>query len=508
MARSHTILRNTLSNIALQAISLGTAFVLLPLVIRHFGKNLYGINAYVAALCILMNFIGTSLSLSLMKYIPELLINKDYDEVNRLLSAVVPISVIAHLVLGLWIATFPIYGLDWFNVPESLQDTTTSVMRIVGGFTALSALAPVLNGILSGLELFHLRNAANLVHVAGTVAAYLYVVATNGSLATYVLIIQGGLFLTMIVNLGLVLRHLPFRPKWEQPHMRSKKHLWGYNVFLMANQIADHLMYTTDEIILQKFMGSGVVTNYHIARRSEQASSMFISLPLQAIIPSLSAAFASGDEAYVRRMNITGSFLYTLLVVPPLLAWLLVFDKFILVWIGPMYETTILGGALFLLTVIVATPFKVFSHCLVAKGRVKELGWTRIVSAGANLILSVILIRPLGVLGVILPTVLYWFCVHPILITYLMRSEGVVKSREFLYTMLPVLGMSVVQALVYILVLRRMQVSGWLSLGAMWCTVYALSIGLFVLLGRWICPGTAKDALDLLRSAIRKQVTA
>ena len=97
--------------------------------------------------------------------------------------------------------------------------------------------------------------------------------------------------------------------------------------------------------------------------------------------------------------------MYNLLTLPPFIALLIMFNSFIMLWVGPDFSQAVLGGRLFLFSVIVAIPLKIFSHSLVAKGRVKEIGWSKFIFSIINVIASIILVIKIGLIGVIIPTV-------------------------------------------------------------------------------------------------------
>lgn len=476
MRRSRTILRNTLSNIGLQTITFATTFVLLPLVVGHFGKEIYGIYVYVGSMVLLLTFLSSAISTSLTKYIPEFMSRSMYREVNEIICTLVPFCFFVHLCLGLAVFSFPYYGLEWFSVSPELHVLTRQVMQVVGIFIMLHFLAPIVTGILTGLELFHLRNVVSLISIAASILGYVYVRVTDGSLTEYVLILQVGATLVLLVSLGCAFKKIPIKLTWVRPRTWVLGRLWRFNAYLIASQVSDHLMYTMDKLILQKVLGPVSVTDYHVARRSQEVSNTFISLPLGAIIPSLSVAFAGNDMAYVKKMNTSGAFVYSLLVVPPLITWVVLFDKFMNLWFGPGFAPSIVGGVLFLLTVIVATPFKVFAHSLVAKGRVKELGVSRISYAVVNVVLSIIFVRHLGMIGVIIPTVFYWLAVYPAVLIYLLADEDFIATARALRGMAPTILVLLLQSALYVAVYRNIGVPRWSGFVVMFPTVYIVSV--------------------------------
>ena len=318
MQRSRRIILNTASNIVLQCVGVGVSFVMMPLVLRYFGKEVFGINAYVAGIVLLFTFVSSAISMSLMKFIPESLARGDYETFNRYVSTTLSVSLLVNMLVGGLIWTFPLYGIRLFSVPEHLQEVTRAVFMVLGIATVLKFPVPVINGIYYGVEKFFVINCVQLIAVLAPVLAYCYVVSNEGGLALYIGIVQSGSIVVMILSLLMVFALLPCTLRWCPPSLASLKRMFAFNLYLISNQAADTLLYSADKMILQKLMGVTAVADYHIARRTQSMAHAAISLPLSAIIPSLSAAYASGDTRYISRMNRVGTFLYAALLVPPL----------------------------------------------------------------------------------------------------------------------------------------------------------------------------------------------
>lgn len=437
MSRKRTIAKNTLSNITLLFLQASTNFLLLPLVLNYFGKEIFGINAYILSILLIANFFSFAFIMSLMKFLPDLIVNNELTQLGELLSSTIFASAVLHLLLALFIFTFPYYGLEWFNVPPNLQVLTKSVMQLVAIFLLLQFMYPVVDGILFGLEQFHLNNKINLISIASSVIAYLYVTNFNRTLVSYFFIIQFGLVVQMIIKCYFAVKKLPFKITLFWPRLKNLKKVLKFNLFLIVNQVSDHLMYTTDKLILQKVLGASYVTYYHIAKTSYDLSHKFCSIPLAVIFPGLSAAFARKDMQYIKKMNMHGVATYNLIVVPPLLTLLILFDDFINLWMGFGYEISILAGRLFILVLIISAPFKIFLHSLIAKGRVKEFGWIRLIYSIVNVFISYFLAMKIGIIGVIIPTVFNWLVVLPGLLIYLMYQETFFRFKDFFISIFP-----------------------------------------------------------------------
>jgi len=502
MERSRTILRNTLSNAGIQSLGVATAFVLLPLLIRHFGKELFGIYICVATLAILANFISASLSMCLMKSVPELLARKEHELLSHTLAALVPLSFLLHLVLGAIVFTFPSYGLRWFNILAEHHATATSVLRIVGIATVARFLGPVSDGVLRGLEHFHLANRIQILPILASVVAYVAARVWAVPLQGFVLIHQAGFVVATFITYVVAWRVLPVRVPLTPPRFSPLKRIWGFGTYLMVNQTADHLMYTMDKVILQALLGSASVTDYHVSRRTHDMSLLLVSLPLSAVLPSLSGAFSSGDAAYARRVNTTGAFLYALLVIPPLVSLLLLLDRFMALWIGAdlLVMDTVFAGQLFLLATIVAVPFRVVAHSLVARGRVRLLGGSKLIYAVVNVVLSIALVKHMGLIGVVIPTVAFWLVVHPATMFYLARDESYITYRQLVQLLLPSLltlgaGWVLVSSLD-----TSIAAIGWGHFVAILIGAYTLTILLYVVVASLLMPSAFRDAMSFART--------
>jgi len=424
MKRYQRVFVNVLSNMLLHGIGMFVAFFMLPLLLRYFGKETFGLYAYVGGIVILFTFVSSAMSMSLMKYVPESLAAQDYRAFNCYVSAALSFTAFVNIPAGILIAAFPHYGAHMLDLPPHMVPLARQVFMVVGMGVALQCFLPVVNGIYFGLEMFALRNGIQLISIIFNVLAYFLVVALSGTLAHYTLIVQLGILSTMFVAIWVLLQKLPCRLMWIRPDWPLFKRTLSMNLFLVANQAAHSLLYSADKIILQKMFGAVSVGEYQVARQTDQMLQSVISLPLAAILPSLSGAFATGDGSYIRRVNGLGSWLYCAVLAPPLVVLFCMYDDFISLWVGDSFGRAIAAGRLFVGAVVVATPLKVFSHSLVANGEVKALGIAKVTYALLNVPLSILCAWYFGFIGVVIPTAAYWVFVHPALLLFLARRHG------------------------------------------------------------------------------------
>ena len=88
MGRKKTIIKNTLSNVIQSVSKVAVGFILAPLVLGYFGKEVFGIRSFIESIVIILNFFSYTIGLSLMKYVPEMISKKRHDSLNELIFAI------------------------------------------------------------------------------------------------------------------------------------------------------------------------------------------------------------------------------------------------------------------------------------------------------------------------------------------------------------------------------------------------------------------------------------
>ncbi len=446
MSRVRKIFFNTASNILFQLFNMMATFIMMPLVLTYFGKEIFGINAYIVSLTAMFDVISFVVGMALMKYVPEYVAKGEFKKLNSLIVALLLLSFTQHLLIGALLFTFPYFGLDFFNIPPELQELTKNVMQLVGILIFIRFLTPISFGILTGLQKFHLKNIINSINSFSLIFAYLYVYHHKESLFYYVLIIQAGYVLVSYIQLFFAARKLPFKFVFEVPRLAEIKETIKYSTYLLSVKISLLLMYTTDRIIIQKTLGAVNVSIYHVAARINELSQRMLSLPMSAILPNLSDAFAKKEYKFINKTNVEGTWFYNLITIPALATLYTYLNDFINLWIGEGFELSINIGRWLVLTLMCTTTFKVFEHVLMAKPRVKELGWAVFVSSIANVIASYILSLHIGIWGVVIPTITYWLIIYPATMFYIMKTDTLYSFKEYVRSAYPswiIIGLSI-----------------------------------------------------------------
>jgi O-antigen/teichoic acid export membrane protein len=496
---------NTAANICFRAIQFGSTFIIVPLVLNYFGKEICGIYAAIVAISVLFSFLGTAISMSLVRFIPFHSKRRHSDDLSAILTTFSLCSALIYILLGCCMLMLPSIGWERLNVAPALAPLATKVTRIMGICIMLQFMQPIVSGILDGLERFVLRNVISLPMLLASPIAYIVTSRCHGDLGLYTLLIQICNITSMGFGFFLCLWLLPCRWRLLLPSRSLFKRLWRFNLFIVVNRVAYQIMNTTDTLILQTVCGTATVTEYHVAQKTQHFSESVLALPLRALLPSQAGAFADNDFSFIEKLNFLGSLAYSILIVPPLVALLVIIDIFITLWVGPDFSNSAPGAALFIISAICTAPLKVISHSLVAKGEVRLLGWTRFVYAFVNLILSIWFVRYWGIIGVIVPTVLFWILVNPISVIWLARRQGLIGGPELVKLLIPVPAILILASLCRWVCRGLLTAESWPGFFVSYLATYAVIMVLFCIICSMAYPRALPEVVSVVINAFRQR---
>jgi O-antigen/teichoic acid export membrane protein len=178
-------------------------------------------------------------------------------------------------------------------------------------------------------------------------------------------------------------------------------------VFVGILHISSVVIYYTDALVIGAALPIGVLTYYAIAANLSDYARQLVAAIGRVVTPRASALSAAGGSTAVQELILSTGAWATLLTVPMALTFLLRGERFIELWMGPQYSARA-APVLWLLAIVVwfAGGRSVIGATLMGLNRHRGLAAAYVAEATLNLALSVALVRPLGLPGVALGTVI------------------------------------------------------------------------------------------------------
>lgn len=426
--RAPGVLGSTVANWAAFAVTAVVGFLLSPFIVHRLGNSAYGTWVLLGSL---VGYLGL-LDFGVRGAVTRFVANQHAAGDHRGASATVAAAL--RLFAALSLLTIVVAGLlaavlgDLFNIPADLLEEARLVVLLGGATIATAFVGGVFGGIVAGLHRFDLDGAVEIAITLLRAAAVIVALQAGYGLVGLSVIqlalslLRGGLAFLLARRLY---PELSFRGVGPTAH--AIRQLLSFSLFSSLIQLSAMIIYYADAIVIAAFLPVSVVTYYAIAASLADYARQVVAAIGRVITPRTSAALATGGIDAVRAVVLSVGPVATLVTVPMALTFLLRGERFLDLWMGSAYAP--LASRVLL---VLAVPVWMVGGRLVATttglgiNRHQPLAIAIALEAIANLALSLILIRPLGLVGVALgmaiPTTIVNLAFIP---RYLERQVGI-----------------------------------------------------------------------------------
>jgi O-antigen/teichoic acid export membrane protein len=198
--------------------------------------------------------------------------------------------------------------------------------------------------------------------------------------------------------IALYLRPVPLGAKYiDRPTFRR---IVNYSSSTFLIMVAGRLKFKTDEIVIGTMLSAAAVTYFNIGNRIVDYAGQVVTTLAQVFVPMSSQSEAKGDMNRLRKIFVVGNRVCAFIIFPICATLIILGKSLIQVWVGKKYVDT--SYPVLVIMIIACTLWWSQS----ASGRVlfgmsKHGTWAKItlIEGIANLILSILLVRPFGIIG-------------------------------------------------------------------------------------------------------------
>jgi O-antigen/teichoic acid export membrane protein len=180
----------------------------------------------------------------------------------------------------------------------------------------------------------------------------------------------------------------------------------GFSVFILIIDLANKLNYSTDAIVIGAFMGTSAVAIWAVAQRLIEIVQRVTDQLNAVLFPVVvdSATIESTDR--LQKILIQGTRLSLAMVVPIATVLALIARPLVMLWVGPVFAESV--AVIHILSFVVALRVGNATSAVILKGsdHHKFLALANISMAVGNLVLSVLLVRVYGLIGVAVGTLI------------------------------------------------------------------------------------------------------
>ncbi len=415
------------------AATLAVAFFLTPFLLAHLGKPRYDVWCVAEAVLAYFTLLDMGVAACLVRAIAGRKAAADTDGLNRMASSCLLLFVAAGgvaMVVGVPV----LLGMSGTLTEKADGDPGVVpflllMLANVAGGLPLS----VFPSVLDGLEKYAAKSVVRIAALAARTGGMVYAVTAFGGLFPLAVVYS---VVTLVEHVALALlcrRYLPelqFRPRFiDRATLRQVK---TYSVDAFLAMLSGRITVQTGAILIGLLLPTGQVTFFATASRLVEYAKALLRTVTATLTPNVSALEARGDHAAVRRLFLTATRWMLYLAVPIQVGLIFFGRPFLARWMGAefidgSFPAVVLLGC----TLALGVAQSAASRILYGLGRLRWFARAAVGEAVLNLILTAVLIGPLGVVGVCIavavPNVL--FC--GVVIALTARELGVSVGEYF-----------------------------------------------------------------------------
>ncbi len=432
--RSPSVLRSTIANWAVFLVVAVVSFLLSPYIIHHLGDSAYGTWVLLGSFVGYLGLLDFGVRGAVTRYVANEHAAGDHRGASttviaalRLFAGLAVVTAVIAVVLAL--------ALDHlFRIPPELLHDARLVVLLGGAAVAVSFVGGVFGGIVAGLHRFDLDGAVEIVITLLRASAVVMALRSGYGLVALGMIQLAVSTLRAMVAFLLARRLYPeLSLRRDASTWQATRQLLSFSLFSSLIQLSGILIYYSNSIVIAAFLPIGFVTYYSIAANLTDYARQVVAAISRVITPRTSAALATGGIDAVRSVVLSVGPTATLVTAPMAITFLLRGEHFLNLWMGAAYGPTT-DQVLWVLSLPVwlAGGRLVAAAAVIGINRHQGLAIAVALEAVANLALSVLLIKPLGLVGVALGMTVPMMVVNLLFMPTYCERKLRIPSREFL----------------------------------------------------------------------------
>jgi O-antigen/teichoic acid export membrane protein len=394
---------NSASNVLRFVISLVVTFFLTPFVIRTLGDAAYGFWVVLLSLVGYAGILEFGVQPAVVKLVGQYRGSPDREKLEELITA----ALLFFATVGVLAALFVAFAVPPL-VPHLVKglvgfDGLRVLLLLIAADVVIVFLNYLFTGILYGWQLYHAKNLVDIsARLLSTAIVFLFL--SRGGLILLAASKAATDLAALLVTILLCKRALPeVRLAFRQVGRSSFAELLTFGGKLFVSATSARASSYTQPIIISSQLSAAATTFFAIPARLAEYSRQIMWALSTAFMPTFSELAARQESALLRSIYLSYS-RYLITLILPIQVLIFVYGRdFIGVWIGPEYAERGHAALHFLTAAVVIQGLQpLVWRLFIGVGRLNLMVVTSSTAALLTIILSFLLVGPMGITGVAL----------------------------------------------------------------------------------------------------------
>lgn len=424
------------------AVGVIISFFLSPFIVSHLGSAWYGVWAVASQFIGYLYLMDFGVRESVVRYTSKYAARRNVRALNRVLS--VTILIYSGITLLALLATLvAVWGFPhWLSLEQQFWRDGRIALAFAGLTIAQTFFFNVFNGVLIGLKRWEISNVVGIaLNMLRAALIVLFLRLGHGIVTiaaiTCLVAMLGGVLNVFIARHLLKQAAMPF--SFELQTRRSFKavsrRVFGYGAYVIVNNVGEKLITATDALVVGIFLPISSVAYYAVASSLTGYLRALLGSSAQIFNPLASELHSLHQGSRLTAAFLLGVKICAVIAAPIVVTFIMLGKQFVGLWMGAEFAgpsstvLSILSAAVFM-----AAPQYVFSSVLYGISRHRIIALLRLGEAVANLLLSVALVKLIGLAGVALGTAIPSAIAATVILPLLVgRVVGVTLPQFYLH---------------------------------------------------------------------------
>jgi O-antigen/teichoic acid export membrane protein len=405
------ILKNVGSSWSALAMNILVGIFLTPFILHHLGDAAYGIWILIFSVTGYYGLFDLGIRSSIVRYVSKYTATGDNEKLTQFVNTALFSYTGIGLVSMALTASLSASIEHLFKIPPGMHSQARVLLLMVGASVSLGFPLGVFGGMLEGLQRFYILNWTSIGSTLLRAALIVHFLNRGYGLIAVALITVALPILSSVLRGIVVFRLCPVPLGLRYIDKASFRNMANYGGTTFLVIVAGRLRFRTDELVLGGMMSTVAITYFSIGARIVDYAQEFVSSMSQIFVPMSSQSEAKGDLERLRKLYLAGNRVCALLILPITVILILLGKHVIRIWVGARYIPHS-----YPVLVVLIIPFALMlmqrasGSLLFGIGKHQAMAKVTLIEGLANLILSIALVPPLGVVGDALGTAVPLCC--------------------------------------------------------------------------------------------------
>ena len=395
-----TVARNVTTRYLAIASDALIGLLVLPFNVRHLGPSAWGLWMLTASITTYFSVLDLGYGGSMVKFVAQYRAQRDADALNEILSTLLVQFTIVGLVAYAVFVAVALNVTHVFNLAPDQVHAARILTLTIGVYVAAGFPFSVFGGVVNGFQRYDVNSIVGIA--SSTVVAVVNVVMleTGFSLVQLVVGTTAVRVLTLLLYrmnayavfpaLSLSLR------KFRRARLRE---VTSFSVYMAIIDWANKLNYSIDAIVIGSFLSSAAVALWTVPQRIAEVLQRLTNQVNGVLLPVVVDSDTTQQAERLRTVFVQGTRLSLVLVAPLGTGIVLLADPLIHAWVGPQFAPSVVITQILVAVIAVRVGTSTATTVLKGAGKHALLAYANGSTALANVALSLLWIRPYGLVG-------------------------------------------------------------------------------------------------------------